>query len=212
MDQFQEFLPGILMAYAAFILAIATPGPNVLAIMGTSMSCGRKSGAALAFGVAAGSFTWALLTVFGLTALIAVYAPVLTLIKVAGGAYLIFLGYKSLRSSLSKVDLAARHDASQERSLWHYFRSGYLIMITNPKAVLGWVAIMSLGLQPDAPWWVAAMIAGGTTALSTLIHLTYAMVFSSAVMQRGYARCRRTLQAVMGTFFTLAGLRLITLP
>jgi threonine/homoserine/homoserine lactone efflux protein len=209
-ESFYEYLPGILMSYTAFLLAIATPGPNVLAIMGMSMSHGRKPGMALGLGVAAGSFSWAVLTVFGLTALIAAYAPLLIAIKIVGGLYLIWLGYKSLRSAASKTDLTIPTSAPSQPSLIRCARSGYLIMMTNPKAILAWVAIVSLGMQEGAPWWVGAVIAAGTTFLSTVIHLVYAVLFSTPVMQRGYARCRRTLQATMGTFFSLAGIRLLS--
>src|SRR5258705_11071158 len=79
MDQISIYLPGILLAYATFFIGIASPGPNVLAIIGTSMSVGRRSGIALALGVAAGSFCWAML---------ASYAAAPTVLKIAGGLYL----------------------------------------------------------------------------------------------------------------------------
>ncbi|WP_289032687.1 LysE family transporter [uncultured Roseibium sp.] len=200
------------MSYAAFLAAVASPGPNVLAIMGMSMSNGRSSGIALGLGVAGGSFSWAVLTVFGLTALILAYAPLLLAIKIAGGLYLLWLGFKSLRSAASNKDLAIRSDHRRDLSWFRCMRSGYLVMMTNPKAVLAWVAIVSLGMQEGAPWWVGAIIAAGTTILSTIVHLMYAIVFSTPVMQRAYAKCRRVLQAVMGTFFSLAGLRLLSSP
>jgi hypothetical protein len=96
MDQLSTYLPGILLAYSAFLLGILSPGPNVLAVMGTSMSVGRTSGLALAFGVAFGSLTWATLTVLGLSALLAAYASALTAIKIAGGS--ICCGLPSSRS------------------------------------------------------------------------------------------------------------------
>lgn len=89
MDQMSVYLPGIILAHTTFLLAIASPGPNVLAIIGTSMSVGRKSGIALALGVAAGSFCWAMLAAVGLSALLASYAAALTAIKIAGGLYLL---------------------------------------------------------------------------------------------------------------------------
>ena len=61
MTDFIQYLPGIGLSYAAFLLAIASPGPNVLALIGTSISVGRKAGMALAIGVAMGSLTWGLL-------------------------------------------------------------------------------------------------------------------------------------------------------
>jgi hypothetical protein len=61
MDEISPYLPGIGLAYSAFLLSIMSPGPKVLAIMGTSMSVGRPQGVALGLGVAAGSFCWAML-------------------------------------------------------------------------------------------------------------------------------------------------------
>ena len=61
MEQIYTYLPGILLAYSAFLLGVSSPGPNVLAIIGTSMGVSRKAGISLALGVASGSFTWAML-------------------------------------------------------------------------------------------------------------------------------------------------------
>ena len=83
------YLPGIGLSYAAFLLAIASPGPNVLARIGTSMSLGRKAGMALAIGVAMGSLTWGLLTALGLAALLSSYAFMLIGLKIIGGLYLL---------------------------------------------------------------------------------------------------------------------------
>src|SRR6266853_1095203 len=102
MGEISVYLPGIILAYTTFFVAIASPGPNILAVLGTSMSVGRKSGIALALGVAAGSFCWAMLSVVGLSALLASYASALRVIKIAGGCYLLWLAYKSFRSAASK--------------------------------------------------------------------------------------------------------------
>src|SRR5437762_1540132 len=108
MGEISVYLPGIILAYTTFFIAIAIPGPNILAVLGTSMSVGRRSGIALALGVAAGSFGWAMLSVLGLSALLASYAAALRLIKLAGGCYLLWLGYKSFGSAASRYDLATR--------------------------------------------------------------------------------------------------------
>jgi amino acid exporter len=108
MDQIANYLPGIILAYSVFFVAIASPGPNVLAVIGTSMAVGRASGIALALGVAAGSFCWAVMTAAGLSALIAHYAAALTVIKIAGGCYLLWLSYKSFRVAASVHDLEAK--------------------------------------------------------------------------------------------------------
>ncbi|MEL7184748.1 MAG: LysE family transporter, partial [Pseudomonadota bacterium] len=77
MEQFTLYLPGILLSFGAFLMAIASPGPNVMAVIGTSMAVNRASGVALAMGVAFGSLTWAILTAVGLSAVLATYASAL---------------------------------------------------------------------------------------------------------------------------------------
>lgn len=210
MSELALYLPGILLSYAAFLLAIASPGPNILAVIGTSMGVNRRSGMALAMGVATGSFTWALLTVFGLSALLASYVSALIVIKVFGGLYLLWLAYKSFKSAMSRHDIEATELAGGRRTPWGYARRGYVIQMTNPKAVLAWIAIISLGLQNGAPMWVGAVIVLGTFALSIAIHLLYAVAFSTPVMVRIYGRARRGIQGVLGTFFAYAGVRLLT--
>ncbi|MDA9207415.1 LysE family translocator [Octadecabacter sp.] len=210
MDHISIYLPGILLAYSAFLLAIASPGPNILAVIGTSMSVGRPSGMSLAMGVAAGSFTWALLTVFGLSALLATYASALLAIKIFGGLYLLWLAYKSFKSAASKHDIDATELAGGRRTPFGYFKRGYIIQMTNPKAALAWIAIISLGLKDGAPLWVGAAIVLGTFILSICIHLMYAIAFSTPAMVRLYSKSRRAIQGVLGTFFAFAGLRLLT--
>jgi len=203
------YLPGILLSYAAFLLAIASPGPNILAVIGTSMSVGRASGMALAFGVSAGSFTWGLLTAFGLSAIVASYAWALFAIKIFGGIYLLWLAYKSLKSSASRHDIEAKELTGGRRTPFGYFSRGYVIQMTNPKAALAWIAIISLGLKDGAPLWVSAAIVLGTFLLSVIIHTLYAIAFSTPVMVRLYGRARRAIQGVLGVFFAFAGLRML---
>lgn len=209
MQEISLYLPGILLAYSAFLLAIASPGPNILAVMGTSMSIGRSSGISLALGVATGSFTWAVLTVLGLSVLLSAYAGAMLLIKIFGGLYLLWLAYKAFKSAMSAHDIEAQELAGGQRTLSGYFTRGYVIQMTNPKAALAWIAIISLGLEDGAPLWVGAAIVLGTFLLSVAIHMLYAVAFSTPMMVRVYSRARRSIQATLGAVFAFAGLKLL---
>jgi len=210
MDQLSTYLPGLILAYSAFLLSIMSPGPNILAVIGTSMGVNRKSGIALALGVSSGSFCWAILTVVGLSALLTVYASALFAIKIAGGLYLLWLAYKAFRSAASRQDMEATQLAGGDRSLLGYYGRGLLVQMTNPKAALAWIAIVSLGLQANAPAWVGVMIVLGTSFLSVTIHCIYAVAFSTPVMVRLYAKARRWIQGLLGAFFAFAGIKLLS--
>jgi amino acid exporter len=208
MREFSLYLPGILLAYSACLLGLASPGPNILAVLGTAMGEGRRAGVALALGVAMGSVLWALMTAAGLSALLASYAAALIVIKIAGGLYLLWLAFKAFRAASSRHAIAIT--AERQRSPRAYVLRGLVIQMTNPKAVLAWIAIMSLGLRHDAPLWVVAAIVVGTSLLSLAIHYLYAVAFSTPTMVRVYGRARRAIQATLAVFFGCAGLKLLT--
>lgn len=212
MDQISVYLPGITLAYTAFLLSIMSPGPNILAIMGTSMNIGRSSGIALALGVASGSFCWAMLTATGLSTLLASYSVALTAIKIAGGLYLLWLAYKSFRAAASRHGIEARTLDGEGLSPRGYYLRGLMIQMSNPKAALAWIAIISLGLHAGGPIWVAVSIVAGTTVLSVVIHCVYAITFSTKPMVRLYGKARRWIQSTLGAFFTFAGLKLLSSP
>lgn len=209
MQELTTNMPGILLAYAAFILTIASPGPNTLCLMSTSMSIGRTAGIAYALGVAMGTLTWGILGVIGLSALLSTYAFALYAIKLFGGTYLLWLAYKALKSSVSDDDIESTALSGHPQSKVDYFRRAFIINMTNPKAALGWVAIISLGLKQGSPIWVGFLIVAGTFSISIVAHIVYAFAFSTPIMSRAYLRARRYIQATLGIFFTIAGIRLI---
>jgi threonine/homoserine/homoserine lactone efflux protein len=126
-----------------------------------------------------------------------------------GGIYLLWLAYKSLKSAASRHDIEAKELEGGRRTPFGYFSRGYVIQMTNPKAALAWIAIISLGLKDGAPLWVSAAIVLGTFLLSVIIHTLYAIAFSTPVMVRLYGRARRAIQGVLGVFFAFAGLRML---
>jgi threonine/homoserine/homoserine lactone efflux protein len=89
------------------------------------------------------------------------------------------------------------------------YRRGFLMHITNPKAIMSWLAVMSLGLQPDSPGFILPAILIGCASLGTLIFGGYAVLFSTAPMVRAYARARRWIEGSLACLFSYAGLRLL---
>jgi amino acid exporter len=164
----------------------------------------------LAMGVAIGSLTWGLLTVIGLSALLTQFAYGLIALKIFGGFYLLWLSYKAFKSARANADLKAKELAGGRRTGFGYFARGFLIQMTNPKAALAWIAIISLGLSSEAPAWVGMVILSGTFVLSLIIHTLYALAFSTKGMVSVYVKARRWIQGTFSVFFALAGLKLLT--
>ena len=196
----------LLLALGIFAVGFISIGPNILAIMGTSMARGRRHGMALAVGIGIGSGLWATLTVAGLTALVAAYAGAVTVLKILGAGYLLWLAYKAFRSAATADADAATAVASGDNLFWR----GLAIQMTNPKAALHWVAIVGIGLGAEAPLWVGLVLIASTTLLSIVGHLAYAVTFSTEPVIAFYRRARRWIDGALGVFFSLAALKLIT--
>jgi len=149
MTEFQEYFPGVLLSLSAVTLALMSPGPNIMAVIGTSMGIGRRQGIALALGVGCGTFLWVSFAVLGFTAVISKYAIVMSILKVLGGLYLMWLGYKALRSATSRNDMNTTVISLEDSSA--YFKRGLTVQMTNPKAALATLAIVSIGVHASAP-------------------------------------------------------------
>lgn len=209
MDTLIYYLPGILIAYGVMLMGMCSPGPNILSIIATSMSKGRDEGKALAMGVASGSVLWALMTLFGLTALLTLYASAMIVIKVGGAGYLLWLAFKAFRSAASAKEQPMQY-ANLAGGRWAYYRRGMIIQMTNPKAALSWIAIMSLGLDATAPLWIGGLIVVGAAAISFVGHWIYAVAFSTAPVVASYRRMRRWIETGLGAFFCFASYKILT--
>lgn len=207
MEDLYQYGSGVLLAYSVFILGLLSPGPNAIAVMGASMGSGRKFGLSLAAGMGLGSFFWGALTVTGLVALLTAYSFLLSILKIFGAFYFLLLAYKSFRAACSTHDVEVVGVETSLGVLSH-FQRGLLIQMTNPKAALTWVAILSLAVEPQAPVWVAVLIVTGCGVLSLLGYGAYAVIFSARPMQVLYRRFRRWVEGGLGVFFCVASFKL----
>ena len=194
------------LALGIFSAGFLVIGPNILAVMGTSMAQGRHAGCALALGVGIGSGLWASLTVVGLAALVSTYANLMIALKLFGAAYLTWMAVRAFRSALVPHGTPEATAEPQGNMVLR----GLAIQMTNPKAALQWIAIVSIGIGPDAPWALGAALIVSATLLSLLGHLAYATAFSTAPVIRLYARARRWIEGALGVFFLFASVKLAT--
>lgn len=200
----------LLLVFVTYIVGAASPGPSNMRIMSVAMHQGRRPALMLAAGVISGSFFWGSMAATGVSAVIVQYAEALIVLKVIGGAYLLFLASKACRSALTSNERFANELSSASKaSGWKLYQRGLLMHLTNPKAILSWIATMTLGLGPGATTSTVAIILAGCAVLSVTIFGGYAVVFSTAPMVRAYQKARRWIEGALAMVFAGAGLRLL---
>ncbi|MFM0014451.1 LysE family translocator [Paraburkholderia sediminicola] len=199
----------VLIAYSAYFVGTASPGPSNLAIMSLAMSAGRKSALTFALGVVSGSFFWALLASLGLSAVLATYSECLVAIKIAGGLYLLWLGFKSARSAFSAEQLPTT-TAREGEPLKRLYLRGLLLHLTNPKAILVWLSIVSLAMSPASGVSHTTPVVLGCMVIGVSVFSSYAVLFSTASARRIYVAIRRWLDGSLAIMFGIAGIKLLT--
>jgi threonine/homoserine/homoserine lactone efflux protein len=203
-------LQQLLLVFTAYAIAAGSPGPSNMQIMAVAMHQGRQAALTFAAGVVTGSIFWGLMAATGVSALLTRYAQALVVLKIFGGLYLLFLAIKAGRAALTPDETAAKsapHEAGFSRIT--LYRRGLLMHLSNPKAILAWIALLTLGLGSNASPQSVVVILGGCFVLSVTIFCGYAWVFSTAPMVRLYRGARRWIEGVLAGLFAFAGLRLL---
>ncbi|MGF1610773.1 MAG: LysE family translocator [Kiloniellales bacterium] len=136
----------------AFVVAstilVTIPGPTVLLVVSYAMGAGRKSGWATVPGVALGDLTAMTVSLAGAGAVLATSATLFTILKLAGAAYLVWLGIRLWRADPAPEALAAR---AKPKGFLAMFASSYVVTALNPKGIVFFIAFVPQFVLTDRP-------------------------------------------------------------
>ena len=189
--------PGQLAAFAvASLVLIAIPGPGVLFVVGRALAHGRRTAMASVAGHAAGNWVVAVCVALGVGVIVQRSETVFTVIRLAGAAYLVWLGIQAFwhRDSLAGVLAAAGEPRGGVRAA----REGFVVGVTNPKAVILFAAVLPQFVARPAGHVVAQMLI--LSAVSIAIGLTSDSCWGLAAssVRAWFARSPRRLGLVGG--------------
>jgi threonine/homoserine/homoserine lactone efflux protein len=200
------FSANLMLAYVAYFIGTASPGPSNLAIMSLAASHGRKAALTFALGVISGSMFWAMVAMLGMAAALVTYSRFIVAIKLLGGLYLLWLAFKAARSALASDDLQTAERA-REATLRSLYIRGVLLHLTNPKAILVWLSIVALASNRSGIGHGALI--PGCAVIGSVVFSGYAVLFSTDSARRLYLRSRRALNACLAAAFGAAGIKLL---
>jgi threonine/homoserine/homoserine lactone efflux protein len=192
--------------FAAFvgisILVIVTPGQDTALTIRNSLLGGRRGGIFTALGVSVGQAVWALATSVGLATLIVAFEPAFVALKLAGAAFLVYLGVHALLRAIRGETVEPR--SGQRHSP---FRQGLISNLGNPK-----MAVFFTSLLPQFGESLPALLGLGVLFCSmTFVWLSaYAVAVAKAgdVLRR--PAIRRAFDAMLGAVLVALGIRLAT--
>jgi len=158
------------------VVFIAIPGPSVLFVVSRSVVHGSAAGVATVAGNTAGVFTQIVAVAFGIGPLVQRSITLFTILKLAGAAYLVFLGVQAIRHRRALAD--ALGIQPERKTLARIVLDGFTVGVTNPKAIVFFAAMLPQFVDRAAGHVPAQLIMLGLilAGIALLSDSTYALV------------------------------------
>ncbi|HWT68528.1 MAG TPA: LysE family transporter [Pseudomonas sp.] len=209
--QFSNYLGEFLALATVHFLAVVAPGPDFAVTIRQSVRFGRWIGICTALGIGAGISVHVLYTLLGVGALMHTIPWLLTVAKVIGGAYILYLGISLLRSQPKSVldGEKSAHEPLMEQSLLKAFTTGFLTNATNPKATLFFLAIFTTLISATTPLQIQALYGLWMCCVNALWFVIVAVFFSSNRVRVLFLRMGHWFERTMGVILILFAGRLI---
>jgi len=194
---------------ACTVLNIA-PGPDTLYITSRTIARGRSSGFLSALGVCSGAMLHATAAGFGLSAILAASATAFNLIKWVGACYLIYLGYKAMRTSpvTDPGDLPA---STSQSTYGMIYLQGVMVDVFNPKTALFFLAFIPQFVDPRQDDPLGQFVSLGLVVILNALLIEFFLIMFidrlTSILRRN-ARLASWLERGMGIFLIALGLNL----
>ncbi len=191
------------IALTFFIVAVS-PGPATLSNAIIAMHQGRKAGLIYGAGLSCGLAFWGLIAASGMGVVLQSSVYLLSFLKILGGLYLLWLAFLSARSAWCP---SSENSLTSTKRNW--FLQGLLLNLSNPKAVLAWMAALSVGLNANADVYSIALATSICMVAGLLVYVLYSILFSIGGIMHVYRRFSRWVDGAVAGLFTLAGISLV---
>jgi threonine/homoserine/homoserine lactone efflux protein len=198
-----------LLAFAGIVAVIVvTPGPDMALVLRNGLALGRRAAFQTSVGVITGMLVWALAAALGVAALLHASALAFTVLKLAGAAYLVYLGIRALLDAWRGTGV---HVAGNDRSRrsGSSFRQGLLSNLLNPKMAVFFTTLIPQFVEPGDPAAARTLLLATILIGMGFVWLTAYALFVARVgeiLRRPVFR--RVLNAIVGVVLTALGVRL----
>ena len=192
------------VAFLHLMVAIS-PGPAVLMSARTGLTEGFRTGAMLAAGIGAGAVFWAAAAMFGLNLIFEALPGLLVTIKIAGGAYLMWIGWQLWKAA--PQPLATDDTRPVPRTALSALCLGLVTQLTNPKPVILLGAIFLGTIPPGTPLWVNLALLAVLFVNETAWNIIVARIFSLDRTRTTYMNLKTLIDRVFGGLLALLGVK-----
>ena len=204
-------LPALLGIVAALAAGTISPGPSFVMVARTAASASRAEGVAAALGMGVGGAAFAVVALLGLQGFLLAVPSLYLALKVAGGLYLAYIGWRIWRGAgapIERVDAAAATGHTR-RALYPAFLRGLSTQVSNPKTAIVYASVFAAFLPAAPSWGFDIALVAVVFAIEAGWYATVALALSSERPRRAYLRFKAAIDRMAGGVMVLLGLKLV---
>lgn len=175
---------------AIFIFGI-TPGPGVFALLARALVSGAAACFPLALGMAISDIIYMVLACFGLAAVAHHWEFAFTIIRFAGAAYLLYLGYRLFTAPVTAASSEATPPAART-SFVTSFLQGFLISASNPKVILFYIAFLPTFMDMTGLSGMDIVLASALTLIALMLGLM--LISAAAARAKRYFSSQQSMK------------------
>jgi threonine/homoserine/homoserine lactone efflux protein len=203
-----ELTLALLGILGALLVGAISPGPSFVVVAQTAISRSRADGLAAALGMGLGGVAFGALALLGLQTLLA-QAPWLYLVlKLLGGAYLLYIAVRLWRAAADPLAVPEPPRAGAS-ALRGSFLLGLATQISNPKTAVVYASVFAAFLPASMPAWVLMLLPALIFAVEAGWYALVALVFSASGPRAVYLRSKLLADRLAGAVMGLLGLKLM---
>lgn len=188
-------------------LCMLSPGPDMVLVMRNTLTGDRRSGLLTSLGVLTGNLVHIAYCMLGIGWLIANSIAAYSVLKLAGAAYLLYLGWTSIRSSGTDSAHPVTEPRASRRTDRSSYAQGLLNNLLNPKGALFYLGVFTQVIHPDTPAARSAVLVTAMVTTSALFWVVFVYGLQLPPVRSLLQRSRKTVDRVFGALLIALGLR-----
>lgn len=201
-----QYFPEFLTIAFIHLLAVMSPGPDFAMITRNSLVYSRKVGIYSAIGLGLGIAVHVTYSLIGIGFIISKSVLLFSILKYMGAAYLIYIGYKSLRARPTNLSDGVMKQ-KKEIGEWAAIRTGFITNITNPKATLFFFSLFTQVINSSTPVFIQVLYGLEMSVVTFLWFALVAIILSQGIIREKFQAFGYRLEQAMGAVLVALGIK-----
>lgn len=199
------YLTEFLTIAVIHLLAVMAPGPDFALISRNSLVYSRKTGIYTSIGLAMGILVHVVYSLLGIAFIISRSILLFSVIKLLGAAYLIYIGYRSLKAK--PVAAYSRHEARPDLDKFASIRMGFLTNVLNPKVTLFFLSLFTQVINPQTPFGIQVLYGLEMSTMTFVWFAFVASILSHRAVQDKFSAVHHKIEKVFGVILIALGIK-----